>query len=64
MTHERSRDPESRPVSRYTDNALFGGNLSARATAVYLLGENSSLKLMGGQSYRVPSLFERTSARS
>lgn len=44
--------------ARYNDNELFGGHLSARATAVFLLGDNSSLKLMGGQSYRVPSLFE------
>lgn len=44
--------------SRYTDNQLFGGNVSSRATAVYVLGSSSSLKLMAGQSYRVPSLFE------
>lgn len=44
--------------ARYNDDELFGGHLAGRATVVYLLGESSSLKLMGGQSYRVPSLFE------
>ncbi len=44
--------------SRYTDNALFGSNVSSRATVVYSLSHSSSLKLMAGQSYRVPSLFE------
>ena len=44
--------------ARYNDNELFGGHVSGRATVVFLLGDNSSLKLMGGQSYRVPSLFE------
>jgi outer membrane receptor protein involved in Fe transport len=44
--------------ARYTHNELFGSNVSSRATAVYSLGESSSLKLMAGQSYRVPSLFE------
>jgi len=44
--------------SRYTDNELFGGDLSSRATVVYKLGSNSSLKLNAGQSYRVPSIFE------
>lgn len=44
--------------TRYTDNELFGGNASSRATLVFKLGAKSSLKLNAGQSYRVPSLFE------
>jgi outer membrane receptor for ferrienterochelin and colicin len=44
--------------SRYTNNELFGGNVSSRATGVYELTSASSLKLMAGRSYRVPSLFE------
>ncbi len=44
--------------TRYTDNELFGGNLSSRATFVFKLGTKSSIKLNAGQSYRVPSLFE------
>ncbi len=44
--------------TRYTDNELFGSNVSSRVTAVYSLGQLSSIKLMAGQSYRVPSLFE------
>lgn len=44
--------------TRYTDNELFGGDLSSRATFVFKLNEKSSIKLNAGQSYRVPSLFE------
>jgi outer membrane receptor protein involved in Fe transport len=44
--------------TRYTDNELFGGDLSSRGTFVLKLGTKSSIKLNAGQSYRVPSLFE------
>lgn len=44
--------------SRFTDNELFGNDVSSRATVVYRLSSSSSLKLNAGQSYRVPSLFE------
>jgi len=44
--------------SRITWNELFGNNLSSRATLVYALDDNNSFKLIAGQSYRAPSLFE------
>ncbi len=44
--------------TRYTDNELFGGDLSSRATFMFKLSQKSSIKLNAGQSYRVPSLFE------
>jgi outer membrane receptor protein involved in Fe transport len=44
--------------ARYTDNELFGNDLSTRATLVFKAGSKSSVKLNAGQSYRVPSLFE------
>jgi outer membrane receptor protein involved in Fe transport len=37
---------------------LFGNNLSSRATLVYSIDEKNSIKLIAGQSYRAPSLFE------
>lgn len=44
--------------SRVTVNELFGTNISSRGTLVLALDENNSLKLIFGQSYRAPSLFE------
>lgn len=44
--------------TRYSNNELFGNNLSSRATAVYSFDDKNSLKLIWGQSYRAPSLFE------
>lgn len=44
--------------TRYSQNELFGSNLSSRATLVYSIDEKNSFKLMWGQSYRAPSLFE------
>ena len=43
---------------RYTNNELFGNNLSSRGTLVFNLNKKNSLKLIFGQSYRAPSLFE------
>ena len=52
-------DPISLLVgTRFTRNDLFGNNISSRATAVYSLNERNSLKLIWGQSYRAPALFE------
>ncbi len=44
--------------TRFTYNQLFGSNLSSRASAVYAIGRTMSVKLIVGQSYRSPSLFE------
>lgn len=44
--------------SRYSDNSTSGSHLTSRATGVYELGENQSIKLIAGQSYRSPSLLE------
>ena len=43
---------------RYTNNDLFGGNFAPRATFVYSLNDHNSLKLIYGESFRAPSLFE------
>jgi outer membrane receptor protein involved in Fe transport len=44
--------------TRYSNNELFGNNLSSRASVVYSFNEKNSVKLIWGQSYRAPSLFE------
>jgi len=44
--------------ARLTYNQLFHANLSSRATGVYAFNPHNSLKLIVGQSYRAPSLFE------
>jgi outer membrane receptor protein involved in Fe transport len=44
--------------ARATDDDLFGWDISPRATVVFLLDKNDSLKLIAGKSFRVPSLFE------
>ncbi|NRB36908.1 MAG: TonB-dependent receptor [Pseudomonadales bacterium] len=44
--------------SRYTDNEKFGSNLSSRFSGVYTLQDNQSIKMIIGQSFRVPTMFE------
>jgi outer membrane cobalamin receptor len=44
--------------TRYTDNDLFGDNVSSRVSAMYALGDRRSIKAMWGQSFRVPTMFE------
>ncbi|MBN3035523.1 MAG: TonB-dependent receptor [Bacteroidales bacterium] len=44
--------------ARYTNNEFFGSNVSPRATVVYSFNETNSLKLLYGESFRAPSLFE------
>jgi outer membrane receptor protein involved in Fe transport len=44
--------------SRWTKNELFGDNLSSRGTVVYSINDKNSLKLIAGQSFRAPSMFE------
>ncbi len=43
---------------RSVENELYSNSLSGRATVVYLLSDQSSVKFIAGQSYRSPSLFE------
>jgi outer membrane receptor protein involved in Fe transport len=45
--------------TRLTYNENFKTNLSSRATAVYALSNTQSVKLIAGQSYRAPTLFEQ-----
>jgi outer membrane receptor protein involved in Fe transport len=44
--------------ARFTNNEIFGGNLSSRATLVYAFNPTNSVKLVYGESFRAPSLFE------
>jgi len=44
--------------TRYTNNSLFGGNVSSRGTVGYRLTARDAVKFIAGQSYRSPSLFE------
>ncbi len=44
--------------TRHTENELFGENTSSRATVLRRLSEDSSVKLIFGQSFRAPNLFE------
>lgn len=43
---------------RYTYNSHFGDNFSLRGTAVYRLNPKNSIKVIAGQSFRVPTMFE------
>ncbi|MFT3931937.1 MAG: TonB-dependent receptor [Spongiibacteraceae bacterium] len=43
---------------RSVENELYSNSVSGRATVVYLLSEQSSVKFIAAQSYRSPSLFE------
>jgi outer membrane receptor protein involved in Fe transport len=44
--------------TRLTKNEFYGANLSSRGTVVYAINKTNSLKLIAGQSFRAPSLFE------
>jgi outer membrane receptor protein involved in Fe transport len=44
--------------SRYTDNQNAGNNVSSRGTIVYSIDKSNSVKLIAGQSFRAPSVFE------
>jgi len=44
--------------SRLTRNQYFGTNIASRGTLIYLIDEDNSVKLIAGQSYRSPSIFE------
>ncbi len=44
--------------TRFTRNQHFGNNLSSRLSGVYTLDPSNSLKLIVGQSFRAPTLFE------
>lgn len=44
--------------SRVTNNQLFGTNTSSRGTLVFSLNDRNAVKVIAGQSYRAPSLFE------
>jgi outer membrane cobalamin receptor len=44
--------------TRYTNNSLFGGNVSSRGTVGYMVTSHDAVKFIAGQSYRSPSLFE------
>jgi outer membrane cobalamin receptor len=48
--------------TRYTNNSLFGGNVSSRGTIGYRINHNDAVKFIAGQSYRSPSLFEMYTA--
>lgn len=43
---------------RLVDNGLFGRDFSVRSSYVYMPDETSSVKMIAGQSFRSPSLFE------
>lgn len=45
--------------TRYTRNDAFGSNLSSRASGVFQLDEQQSLKVIWGQSFRAPALLEQ-----
>jgi outer membrane receptor for ferrienterochelin and colicin len=44
--------------TRYTKNQYFGDNVSSRVSAVYIFDRSNSVKIIAGQSFRTPSLFE------
>lgn len=44
--------------SRLTRNQYFGTNIASRGSLIYLIDEDNSVKLIAGQSYRSPSIFE------
>ncbi len=43
---------------RFTQNELFGKNVSSRGTLVYSINEKNAIKFIAGQSFRTPNLFE------
>jgi outer membrane receptor protein involved in Fe transport len=44
--------------TRMTKNEFFGTDFSSRGTFVWTLNEKNSIKLIAGQSFRAPSIFE------
>ncbi len=44
--------------TRYTENSLFGENLSSRAVGILQFNSKNSLKLIYNQSFRAPTLLE------
>jgi outer membrane receptor protein involved in Fe transport len=44
--------------TRYTKNEYFGSNVSSRVSGMINLAEKQSIKLIFGQSFRVPTMFE------
>lgn len=44
--------------SRYTSNQHFGENVSSRVSSLFNISEKQSVKLIFGQSFRVPTMFE------
>jgi outer membrane receptor protein involved in Fe transport len=44
--------------SRLTDNQGFGLNVASRSTVSYAFAENHAVKVVVGQAFRAPSLFE------
>jgi outer membrane cobalamin receptor len=44
--------------SRLTRNQFFGTNVASRGTLIHLFDDENSVKLIAGQSYRSPSIFE------
>ncbi|MDD5302119.1 MAG: TonB-dependent receptor, partial [Elusimicrobia bacterium] len=44
--------------TRLTRNQFFGTNIASRGTLIYLIDDDNSVKLIAGQSYRSPSIFE------
>jgi outer membrane receptor protein involved in Fe transport len=44
--------------TRYTRNKFFGDNVSSRVTGVIKISKKRSIKLIVGQSFRVPTMFE------
>jgi outer membrane cobalamin receptor len=44
--------------SRFTENQLFGSNVSSRGTLAYFIDDKNTIKFIAGQSFRTPSLFE------
>ena len=43
---------------RFTHHELFGGNTSAEVRVGHVLPKNGRITLMGGRSFRAPSIFE------
>lgn len=44
--------------TRYTKNEKYDKNISTRGTLLYMIDAKNSIKLIAGQSFRSPSLFE------
>jgi outer membrane receptor protein involved in Fe transport len=44
--------------AKYTDSEFGGDNVSSRGTVVWTLNDTNSIKLIAGESFRSPTLFE------